>query len=64
MKTRGSSVAPLPLFMAWKRDTKLAKVLLRKLAENVRIYRVLAEYRLVPFEAKAPQPIPEFHDGP
>jgi hypothetical protein len=47
-------------------DNNYAKILqvLRRQARQDRVVDlVLAECRLVPFEAKAPQPTPEIHDG-
>ena len=45
------------------RDAKLPQGLVRQARKNGLVYLILAECRLVPFEAKAPQPIPEVHDG-
>ncbi len=39
------------------------QVLLRQARQDRLVYLVHAEGPLVPFEAKAPQPTPEVHDG-
>jgi hypothetical protein len=45
------------------RKTHLAKMILREIVQDVGVDRILAEYRLVLCEAKAPQPTSEVHDG-
>ena len=45
-----------------KRETHLAKMILREIVQDVGVDRVLAEYRLILFEAEAPQPSSEVHD--
>ena len=44
-------------------DAKLLEVLFRQARENRLVYLVLAECRLVLFEAQAPQPDHNVHDG-
>ena len=44
-------------------DAKLLKVLVRQARKNRLVYLVLAERRLISFEAEAPQPTPDVHDG-
>src|SRR5262249_50251893 len=46
-----------------KRKTHLAEMILREIVQDVGVDRVLAEYRLILFEAKAPQPTSNVHDG-
>jgi hypothetical protein len=38
-------------------------MILREIVQDIGVDRVLAEYRLVLCEAKAPQPTSEVHDG-
>ncbi|HEY4859515.1 MAG TPA: hypothetical protein VII14_06190 [Xanthobacteraceae bacterium] len=38
-------------------------MILREIVKEVGVDRVLAEYWLIPFEAKAPQPTFEVHNG-
>jgi len=44
-----------------KRKTHLAEMILREIVQDIGVDRVLAEYRLVPFETKAPQPTSDVH---
>jgi hypothetical protein len=44
-------------------DAKLLQGLVRQARKNRLVYFVLAERRLIPFEAQAPQPTPDIHDG-
>src|SRR6516162_314359 len=44
-------------------DAKLLQVLVRQARENRLVYLVVAESRLIPSEAKAPQPDHDVHDG-
>src|SRR5215472_6352410 len=46
-----------------KRNTDLAEMILRQIVQNRIVDGVLAECRLILFEAKAPQPTPEVHAG-
>src|SRR5262249_36908496 len=46
-----------------KRKTHLAEMILREIVQDVGVDRVLAEYRLILFEAKALQPTSDVHDG-
>ena len=46
-----------------KRKTNLTEMILRQIGQDGVVDRVLAEYRLILFEAKAPQPTPEVHNG-
>ena len=46
-----------------ERETHLAEVILREIVQDVGVYRVVVEYRLILFEAKAPQPSSEVHDA-
>jgi hypothetical protein len=45
------------------RDAKLLQGLVRQARENRLVYLILAECRLVPSEAQAPQPDYNVHDG-
>ena len=45
------------------RDAELLQVLLRQAREDRLVYLILAECRLVFFEAQAPQPDHNVHDG-
>jgi hypothetical protein len=38
-------------------------MIVREIVQNVGVDLVVAENRLIPFEAKAPQPSPKVHDG-
>jgi len=42
-------------------DAKLLQGLVRQARKNRLVYLVLAESRLITFEAKAPQPTPDVH---
>ena len=44
-----------------QRNTDLAEMILRQIVQNRFVDGVLAECRLILFEAKAPQPTPEVH---
>ena len=44
-------------------DAKLLQGLVRQARKNRIVYLVLAERRLILFEAKAPQPTAEVHEG-
>ena len=44
-------------------NAQILQVLRRQVRENLLGDLVLAERRLIPFEAQAPQPIPDIHDG-
>jgi hypothetical protein len=46
-----------------KRQTHLAEMILREIAQDVGVDRVFAEYRLILSEAKALQPTSDVHDG-
>src|SRR5262249_22316669 len=46
-----------------KRKTHPAEMILREIAQDVGVDRVLAEYRLILSEAKALQPTSDVHDG-
>src|SRR5215471_13541994 len=45
----------------WK--TQLTEMIFREVGKDVLVYLVLAEYRLILFEAQAPQPDHNIHDG-
>ena len=45
------------------RDTKFLQILCRQMREDRLIYVILTEYPLIPFEAKAPQPLVDNHDN-
>ncbi len=45
-------------------DAHILKVFRRQLRQNVLVDLVLAEYRLIPLEAEAPQPTAEVHVSP
>ena len=49
--------------MPQRGDSKLLLVLRRQVRKNRLVYVILAECRLVPFEAKAPQPDRDVHFG-
>ncbi len=49
--------------MSDRNDTHLLQVLSRQAQEDRLVDLVLAECGLVAFETKAPEPIPEVHDG-
>jgi hypothetical protein len=44
-----------------EQDAQLLQVLIRQIGKNAEIDPVLAECRLILFEAKAPQPFSEVH---
>jgi hypothetical protein len=44
-------------------DAKVLQVLGRQTRQDLLIDLVFAERRLIPFETKAAEPIPEVHDG-
>ena len=46
-----------------KRKPHLAKMIVREIVKEFGVDRVLAEYWLITFEAKAPQPTFEVHNG-
>jgi len=45
------------------RDTKLLQILSRQMGEDRLVYVVLTECPLIPFEAKAPQPLADNRDN-
>jgi hypothetical protein len=49
--------------MAQRCDAKLLQVLCRQARQDRLVYLILAEYRLILPEAKAPQPDHDVHDG-
>ena len=49
--------------MSDKSDTKILQVLGRQARQDRVVDLILAEYRLILFEAKAPQPTSNVHDG-
>jgi hypothetical protein len=44
-------------------NTKVLQVLGCQARQDRVVDFILAEHRLIPFEAEAPQPIPDIHDG-
>jgi hypothetical protein len=44
-------------------DTEVLQVLRRQVRQDLLVDRVLAECRLILFEAKAPQPTPDIHES-
>jgi hypothetical protein len=46
-----------------KRKTHFAEMIVSEIVQEIGVDRVLAEYRLILFEAKGPQPLTEVHDG-
>ena len=46
-----------------EQDAELLQILICQIRQDCLIDRVIAEYRLILFEAKAPQPPSEVHDG-
>src|SRR5262249_52668064 len=46
-----------------KRNTNLTEVVLRQIMQDRVVDGILSECRLILFEAKAPQPTPEVHNG-
>jgi hypothetical protein len=59
---RGDSVEQLSA-VPERRDAKFLQVLSRQARKNRLVDLVLAECRLIPFEAKAPQPTPDVRGG-
>jgi hypothetical protein len=47
--------------MTYRPNTDFLQVLLRQLRQDLFVDRIVAECRLILFEAKAPQPNPEVH---
>jgi hypothetical protein len=57
----GNGLQHLEPSTKWK--TQLTQMIFREVGQDALVYLVLAEYRLILFEAKAPQPDDDVHNS-